>query len=86
MVRGLLTATNVFIAIAACLLSIAVLAIEDVGVGFGTLLASVFLIDLMFNVLVPIARHANPHVGGGAGAVPGAAPTPKLGPDPDYGI
>lgn len=59
-VRGLLTATNLFIAFAAFMLSVFVLAIEDVGRGFITAVASILLIDLMLNVLVPIARSVRP--------------------------
>ncbi len=57
-VRTLVTATQVFVAIAATMLCVLVVAIEDVGEGFGRTLAVVLLIDVMFNVLVPIVRRA----------------------------
>ena len=85
LVRGLISATNVFIAFAAFLLSVFTLAIENVGADFLTLVASVFLIDLMLNVLVPIARHASPATDY---RVDAATPVParRQGADPDYGI
>ena len=57
-VRKLVSATHVFIAIAAIMLCILVVSIEDVGEGFGRTLAIVLLIDMMLNVLVPIVRRA----------------------------
>jgi hypothetical protein len=85
LVGAVLLTTNIFIALAACLLSIFVLAIEDVGKGFAILVVSVLLIDLMLNVLVPIARHASPTRDRQSEAAPPIR-TPVHGPDADYGI
>jgi hypothetical protein len=57
-VRKLVTATQVFIAIAAIMLSILIVSIGSTGEGFLSTLAIVLLIDMMLNVLVPIVRRA----------------------------
>ena len=52
----LVSATQVLIALAAALLCVLVIMIEDVGEGFARALVTVLLIDVMLNVLVPIVR------------------------------
>lgn len=59
-VRLVVTATQWFIAIAAAMLCILVIAIEDIGEGFAQALTIVLLIDVMLNVLVPIIRRVVP--------------------------
>jgi hypothetical protein len=59
-VRLVVTATQCFIAIAAAMLCILVIAIEDIGEGFGRALAIVLLLDVMLNVLIPIVRRVVP--------------------------
>jgi hypothetical protein len=59
-VRGLVTLTQGFIALAATMLCVLVIAFEDAGDGFVTVVSIVLLLDVMLNVLVPLVRRAIP--------------------------